>query len=158
MRNDPDCERCCERCGDTEAMEHVLCECLHYYQLLWNQIGEIITRYLNSIAPHHVPRVEYSQLNEIYNVPHPSLLLHIRDKLSQNTLLILTQEIKRDSIFRRMKLPPSARQVTEPQRLAVRLNSTIRRLHSYLRYIGLAKYGNATTMLQKMMEINLEEP
>jgi hypothetical protein len=25
----------------------------------------------------------------------------------------------------------------------------------YLQYIGLAKYGNATTMLQKMMGINL---
>jgi hypothetical protein len=57
-----------------------------------------------------------------------------------------------------MNLPPSARQVMEPQRLAAHLNSTIRRLHSYLQYIGLAKYGNATTMLQKMMEINVEEP
>ncbi len=57
-----------------------------------------------------------------------------------------------------MNLPSSGRQVTEPQQLAAHLNSTIRRLHSYLQYIGLAKSGNATTMLQKMMEINLEEP
>jgi hypothetical protein len=39
--------------------------------------GEIITRYLNSTSPQHVLRVEYSQLVVIYNVPHPSLLLHI---------------------------------------------------------------------------------
>jgi hypothetical protein len=95
MRNDPDCERY----GATETMEHVLCECLHYSQLLWIQLREITTRHLNSISPEHVPRVEYSQLNMIYNVPHPSPLFHIRDKLSQNTLLILTQEIKRDIIF-----------------------------------------------------------
>jgi hypothetical protein len=76
-------------------MEHVLCECL-YSQL---RLGEIITEYLNSISPQHVPRVEYRQLNVIYNVPHPSLLLFIRDKLSWNALLILTQEIKRDIIF-----------------------------------------------------------
>jgi hypothetical protein len=37
-------------------------------------------------------------------------------------------------------------------------NSTLHQPHSYLQYIGLAKYANATTMLQKMMEINLENP
>jgi hypothetical protein len=71
---------------------------------------------------------------------------------------LLTQEIKQDMIFQRMNLPPSARRVTEPQQQAAHLNSTIRRLHSYLQYIGLAKYGNATKMLQRMMEVNLEEP
>jgi hypothetical protein len=154
MRNDPDCKRC----GGVETMEHVLCECLHYSQLIWIRLGEIITRYLNSISPQQVPRVEYSQLNLIYNVLHPSLLIHIRDKLSRNVLLILTQEMKRDIIFRRMNLPPSARQVTEHQRLAAHLNSTLHRLNFYLHYIGLAKYGNAATMLKIMMDINLDLP
>jgi hypothetical protein len=31
MRND----LICERCGCIETMEHVLCECLHYSQLIW---------------------------------------------------------------------------------------------------------------------------
>jgi hypothetical protein len=34
----------------------------------------------------------------------------------------------------------------------------MRQLHSYLQYIGLAKYGNAAKMLQKLMDINLEKP
>jgi hypothetical protein len=152
MRNNPDCERC----RLTETMEHVLCECLHYSQLLWIRLGEIITKYLNSISTQHVPKVEYSQLNVIYNVRHPSLLIHIRDKLSRNTLLMLTQETKRDIIFWRINLPPSARLITESQSLAAYLNSTLPQLHSYLQYIGLAKYANATSMLQKMLEINLE--
>ncbi len=59
----------------------------------------------------------YTQLNIIYNVPHPSILIHIRDKLSRNTLLMLTQEIKRDIIFRRMNLSPSVRLITEAKRL-----------------------------------------
>jgi hypothetical protein len=152
MRNNPDSEIC----GITETMEHALCECLHYSQLLWIRLGEIITKYLNSISTQHVLKVEYSQLNIIYNVPHPSLLIHIRDKLSRNTLFMLMQEIKQDIIFRRMNLPPSARLITESQRLAAHLNSTLHWLHSFLKYIGLAKYATATTMLQKMMEINLE--
>jgi hypothetical protein len=95
MRNDPNCERC----GLTETMEHVLCECNHYAQLLWIRLGEVITKYLNSISGDYVPKVEYSQLNIIYNVPHPSILLHIRDKLTRYVFLLLTQEIKRDIIF-----------------------------------------------------------
>jgi hypothetical protein len=154
MRNDPNCERC----GLTETMKHVLCECLHYAQLLWIRLGEILTKYLNLISTQYVPKVEFTQLNIIYNVLHPSLLIHIRDKLSRNTLLMLMQEIKQDIIFRRMNLPPSARLPTEPQRLAAHLNSTLTRLRSYLQYIGLAKYAKATTMLQKMMEVNLDDP
>jgi hypothetical protein len=140
MRNNPDCKRC----GPTETMEHALCECLHYSQHLWIRLGEIITKYLNLISTQHVPKVEYSQVNVIYNVPHPSLLINIWDKLSRNTLLMLTQETKRDIIFRRMNLPPSARLITESQRLAAHLNSTLRWLHSCPQYIGLAKYVNAT--------------
>jgi hypothetical protein len=109
MRNDPNCERC----GLIETIEHALCECLHYAQLLWIRLGVIITKYLNSVSVEYVPKVEYTQLNIIYNVPHPSILIHIQDKLLQNTFLILTQEMKRDIIFRRLNLPPSARQITD---------------------------------------------
>ncbi len=71
---------------------------------------------------------------------------------------MLTQEIKWDIICRRMNLPPSAWLITDPQCLTAHLHSTLRQLHSYLQYIGLRKYAKATEMLQKMMEINLENP
>jgi hypothetical protein len=151
MRGDPNCERC----GLVETMEHALCECLHYAQLLWIQLGEVITEYLNSTSEDYIPKVEYNQLNIIYNVPHPSILIHIKDKLPRNTLLLLTQEMKRDIVFRRMNLPPSARTVTDRQRLAAHLDSTLRRLQSYIEYIGLAKYAKALKMVNKMKEINL---
>jgi hypothetical protein len=152
MRDSPNCERC----GLPETMEHMLCECLYYAQLLWIKLGEVITKYLNTVSTDYVPKVEYSQLNIIFNVPHPSLIIHIPDKLSRNTLLILTQELKRDIIYRRLNLPPSANQATDPPRLAAHLNSTLQQLHSYLQYIGIAKYAKATQMLHRMMEINLE--
>jgi hypothetical protein len=100
----------------------MLCECLHYAQLLWIKLGEFITKYLNSVSTDYVPKVEHSHLNIIFNVPHPSLLIHIPDKLSRNTILILTQEIKRDIIYRRLNLPPWANQTTDPPRLAAHLN------------------------------------
>jgi hypothetical protein len=151
MRDNPNCERC----GLPETTEHMLCECLHYAQLLWIKLREVITKYLNLVSTDYVPKVEYSELNIIFNVPHPSLIIHIPDKLSRNTLLILTQEIKRDIIYRRLNLPPSATQATDPPRIAAHLNSTLQRLHSYLQYIGLAKYAKVAQMLNRMIEINL---
>jgi hypothetical protein len=64
--------------------------------------------------------------------------------------------MKGDIVFQRLNLPPSARLITNPQRLAAHLNSTIYRLHSYLEYIGIAKFAKALRMIHKMMEINLE--
>lgn len=75
-------------------MEHLLCECQHYSQPLWVRLGEILTQLFISLSHDYVPRVEISQLNIIYNVPHPSLILYIHDKLTRNMLLLLTQEIK----------------------------------------------------------------
>jgi hypothetical protein len=43
MRLDPNWDRCRE----VEAIEHLLCECAHYFQLLWIRLGKIITLYLN---------------------------------------------------------------------------------------------------------------
>jgi hypothetical protein len=63
MRLDPNCERC----EDVETMEHLLCECMHYSQLIWIRLGEIIIKYLNS--QEFIPRVELSQLTLILHVP-----------------------------------------------------------------------------------------
>ncbi len=141
----------CDRCWEVETMEHLLCECMHYSQLLWIRLGEVITQYLNSASQNYIPRVEISQLNVFYNFPHPSLLMHIHEKLTRSALLILTQEIKRDIIYGRMNLPPSAG-------LMANLDSTLWRLQSYSQYIRLAKFGKAISALQTMQDINLELP
>jgi hypothetical protein len=96
MRPDPKCKRCRE----VETMEHLLCDCMHYVQLLRVQLGEIITQHLKSSSQNLIPKVEITQLNVIYNVSHPSLLRPIQDKLTKNAFLILTQEIKCDIIYR----------------------------------------------------------
>jgi hypothetical protein len=104
----------------------------------------MLTQLFNTISTDAVPRVDLGQpICIIYNIPHPSLLLHIHDKESRNALLLIIQEIKRDIIYRRMNLPPSVHQVTNSRRLAAHIDSTIRRLCSYLQYIGFIKYANA---------------
>jgi hypothetical protein len=32
----------CERCGRVGSMEHLLCECEHYLELLWNRMAETL--------------------------------------------------------------------------------------------------------------------
>ncbi len=151
MRPDPNCERC----GKTETMEHLLCECENYSELLWSKLAESWTRLFNDISHEEVPRVDLGQTNVIYNIPHPSLLLHIHDQATRNALLLLIQEVKRDIINRRMNLPPSAQQATDPRRVTAHIDSTIRRLCSYLQYIGFVKFAKASTTLQRLQELNI---
>jgi hypothetical protein len=127
-------------------MEHLLCECEYYSEPLWSKLAGGLTMLLNGISTDRVPRVELGQTNVIFNIPHPSLLLHIHNKTSRNAILLI-QEVKRDIIFRRMNLPPSAQQITDPRRLAAHLDSNIRRFGSYLRYIGLVRHMKAADLL-----------
>jgi hypothetical protein len=75
-------------------MEHLLCQCEYYSEPLWNKLAEILTMLLNDISLDKVLRVEIGQTNVIFNIPHPSWLLHIHDKTSRNTILLLIQEVK----------------------------------------------------------------
>jgi hypothetical protein len=125
-------------------MEHLLCECENYSELLWNKLSETWTRLFNDISQEEVPRVYLGQTNVIYNIPYPSLLLHVHDQPTRNALLLLVQEVKRDIIYRRMNLPPSAQQVTDPRRLTAHIDSTIRR------------FAKAATTLQRLQELNID--
>jgi hypothetical protein len=149
MRLDPNCDRC----GKPETMEHLLCECENYSEPLWGKFAEALTRLFRNISQDDAPRVDLGQTNIIFNIPHPSLLLHVRDKESRNALLLLVQEIKRDIIYRRMNLPPSANQIIDPMRLTAHLCSAVRRLHSYLQYIGFIKYAKASETLQRLQDL-----
>jgi hypothetical protein len=137
-------------------MEHLLCECEYFSECLWNRLAETLTKYYNDTSTTYVPRVDLGQINIIYNIPHPSLLLYITDKEMRNVMLLLVQEIKRDIIYRRMNLPQSAQHVPHPQRLIAHLYSSIRRLHSYLQYIGTVNYCKPMQAIQHLREITLE--
>jgi hypothetical protein len=146
----------CERCGRVETMQHLLCECEYYSECLWNRLAEILTKYYYDTSTTYVPQWDLGQINIIYNIPHPSLLFYIPDKATRNAILLLVQEIKRYIIYRRMNLPQLAQQITHPQRLIAHLDSSIRRLQSYLQYIGIVKYHKPMEALQRLHEIDLD--
>jgi hypothetical protein len=152
LRPDPNCDRC----GNVETMEHLLHECGHYSSLIWEKLGNSLTRCLNELSDDLVPRIELGFKHIIFNVPHPSIHLHINDKQSRVALIMLIQEIKRDIIYRRMNLPPSAQQITHRQRITAHIDQAVRRLISYLEYIGLHKYQDATNLLKALQTANLE--
>jgi hypothetical protein len=54
-----------------------------------------------------------------------------------------------------MNPPPSAQQVTAPQRLTGHLDFILRRLRFYLQYIRIVKYAKAAETLLQLQEINL---
>ncbi len=139
----------------TKRKRHFLCECENYSEPLWNKLADSWTRLFNDRSLEPVPRVELGQTNVIYNIPHPSLMLHVHDQASRQALLLLIQEVKQDIICRRMNLPPSAQQLTDPRRITAHLDSAIRRLYSYLQYIGFVKFTKAISTLQRLQELNL---
>jgi hypothetical protein len=106
MRPNPNCDRC----DKTETMEHLLCECKNYSEPLWNKLADSWTRLFNDSSLEPVPWVELGQTNIIFNIPHPSLMLHVHDQASRQALLLLIQEIKRDicSIQKNEPAPLSA--------------------------------------------------
>ncbi len=149
MRLDPNCDRC----GKMETMEHLLCECENYSEPPWNKLADTLTQLFRVISQDDAPRVDLGQTNIIFNIPHPSILRHVRDKESRIALLLLVQDIKRDIIYRRMNLPPSANQIIDPRRLTAHLGSVARRLHSYLQYTGFVKYAKALETLNRLQEL-----
>jgi hypothetical protein len=94
---------------------NIYSECEYYSELLLDRLSSILMELFNSTSTDRVPRVDLGQTNIIYNIHHPSILLYIQDKTTRNTLLLLVQEVKRDIIYRRMNLPPSAQQITDPR-------------------------------------------
>jgi hypothetical protein len=147
MRADPNCERC----GEFEKIEYLLCESMHYSQVIWVRLGQVIRQYLKSVSQEHIPRVEISQLNLICNVPQPSL--HF-------IFVTNSPEICSSSSHKKSKATSSSwvRQVTSSQRLTAYLDSTMPRPHAYFQYIGLAKFAKAMLVLQMLKELNLELP
>ncbi len=63
---------------------------------------------------------------------------------------MVIQEIKPDIIYRRRNQHPSAQQVANPQRLELHLDLVIRHMISYLQYIGLLRYNQIITEMQKI--------
>ncbi len=74
------------------------------------------------------------------------MLLHMKDKHTKMMLMVI-KETKRDIL--KNESTPSAQHVTNPEGLVSHLSQVVQRVISYQHYIGLLKYKQAITELQK---------
>ncbi len=103
----------------------------------WNQYSIC---YLNTNAIDLILQVELGQPNIIFNVPHPSLLLHIYEKITRSVFIPLIQEIKRDIIYGHIKHLGATGHSTAAVNSSFKLHSTQTLLLTTIQYIGLVKY------------------
>jgi hypothetical protein len=77
----------CERCGRTETMEHLLCECEYYSEPLWEGLGAILTELFNTSSKSRSGENQHHLL-------HPSPLhptTHIRQNNAKYSVALDTR-------------------------------------------------------------------
>jgi hypothetical protein len=89
-------------CDQTETIEHLIYGCEEYSADLWTELGQSLTHVITAHIGKAIPTIQFTPLEIVYNKIHPSVKLHIKEKSIQSILAHLTEEIKRDIIFRRM--------------------------------------------------------
>ena len=142
----------CMHCEDTETMEHLLLQCENYSALIWQEYSSLITAVLKEHSGHQdIPRMDHYPLHIIFNVQHPSILLHVTNDRSRRVLIHLTQEIKRDIIYRRMNTTGNGNPVPLP-RIHAHLLSTITKLKALLEYQGLTDQSDPMKLMRTFQE------
>ncbi len=97
---------------------------------------------------HHTP------LEIIYNKPHPSVLIHIKDEESRKILLLFIQEVKREIIYRRMNIRENQMNRTTPRiRIQAHISTVIKKITSLLEYRGIMENKQSIQMMKKLQEI-----
>jgi hypothetical protein len=89
------------RCEETETKEHLLHRCENYSIKIWDLAGRSSTMTISRHSGDYKPATDLTLLEIVYNKPHLSLLLLIKDGTTQMLILFL-HEVKRDIIFRRV--------------------------------------------------------
>jgi hypothetical protein len=128
----------CQRCGELETMEHLLLECEHYSQLVWTELGGVVTEAFTEMSGLQASRVQFTAKEIIFNKPHPSILIYLTAarKKDIRLMIMLLQEVKRDIIYRRMNLPPNPNVVMATVRIQSHLLSVLKKLTSLYNYQG----------------------
>ncbi len=133
----------CDNCDQTETIEHLIYGCEEYSADLWTELGQSLTHAHTRKA---IPTIQFTPLEIIYNKIHPSVKLHIKEKLIQSIVAHLMQEIKRDIIYRRMNSNANQRE-RNLTRIRAHLLSTVRNMISLLEYQGTKNHQESLNFL-----------
>ncbi len=79
----------CFSCNETETMEHLLYMGPCYSEILWLEIGQILTSSITQYTNEYTARIELTPKEIIFNKPHPTILLRINynNKIEQRSSL-----------------------------------------------------------------------
>jgi hypothetical protein len=87
-------------------------------------------------------------LEIVFNKPHPSILLHVKDATTRKVLILFLQEIKRDIIYRRAQLQEPRRREELHPRIQAHQVSMINKLNALLEYQGTLQFSDGLTLLK----------
>jgi hypothetical protein len=157
LRENPDCDYC----GEEETMEHLLHGCDNYSAMVWEETSRVVTALCAQQAGHDVARIQLTPKEIIYNIPHPSLLLFLKEDKPRKVLLLLIQELKRNIVYRRMNVRPG--QIGNPVpriRVVAHILSVVKKLKALLEYTGILTNKASISMMsaaQSCLEGAVEE-
>ena len=144
----------CGYCDEVETMEHLLHDCPHYSSLMWDKVSSLLTDTCSSIKGEPVARMTLTPKEIIFNKPHLSLHLHIKDKEICQALIIFVQELKRNLVFRRMNI--GTHHQNRPVSLVcicAHLLSVLRKVRAMFEYKGLLQYRPAIQTFHLMAQL-----
>jgi hypothetical protein len=118
-------------------------------------LGHGLTSALVAHSGNEIPTIQLTPLEIIYNKIHPSIILHLKEKPVQLTLVHLVQEIKRDIIYRRMNTNANQRR-RNLTRIRAHLLSTVRKTISLLEYQGTRNFQDSINFLS-LLETSISE-
>jgi hypothetical protein len=145
----------CDRCGQIETMEHLLHDCPHYSQNFWEEVSAVLHSSLQDLSGVDIPRIQLTPREIVFNALHPSVLLHARDAKTRQALVLLTQELKRSIIHKRMNATAQAGVDTPIVRIQAHILSTIKKIRSYLRYQGIYTHAEPLRLMDIMCQHTL---
>ncbi len=137
----------CERCGEVETMEHLLHDCAAYSTPLWEEFGAALTAAVQAQKNGEIARIRMTPREIIFNAPHPSILLHVPDDAVRKAILLLTQEVKRNIIHKRMNNAGGRNTPTTRTRIIAHLIAVASKVYSYLEYVGTKDAKAALSMI-----------
>ena len=138
-------------------MEHLLYNCEHYTIPFWSEVSKVLTSLCANIHGQDIARIHLTPTEIVFNKPHPSLKLYVKDEKAQKAILMTIQELKRSIIFRRMNVRESQRNRQVPTiRIHAHILSVCKKVEALFEYKGLMTHKTAIqTMKQIKIQANL---
>jgi hypothetical protein len=75
-------------------MELLLHDCPHYAAKVWSLTEHSLTKDIAKYSWDYIPDLILTPPEFVYNKPHPSILLHVKDATTRKIFILPLQEIK----------------------------------------------------------------